>query len=136
MIRFNMTIILSYGIISLLLFGCQANDLFLQKPDAARFLSRFRRANYFIEEASEGNLERECLEETCSREEVREIFEDDTNTDAFWNIVSKAGSIWTIAKKVLEEQRKIETIERELKEIKEKIRVSENQLLAELEAYI
>ncbi|XP_078054054.1 coagulation factor X-like [Mustelus asterias] len=79
-----MTIILSYGIISLFLFGCQANDLFLQKPDAARFLSRFRRANYLFEEAKGGNLERECLEETCSREEVREIFEDDTNTDLFW----------------------------------------------------
>ncbi|XP_078054055.1 coagulation factor X-like [Mustelus asterias] len=98
----NMTIILSYGIISLLLFGCQANDLFLQKPDAARFLSRFRRANHLFEEAKAGNLERECLEETCSREEVREIFEDDTKTEGLSVIrlpVQTVAPVWMLTVK-------------------------------------
>ncbi|XP_078402681.1 coagulation factor X-like [Cetorhinus maximus] len=80
-----MRIILSYGIISLLFIGCWANDLFLQKPAAARFLSRFRRANSFAEELKQGKLERECLEETCSKEEVREVFENDLKTEMFWD---------------------------------------------------
>ncbi|XP_059509359.1 coagulation factor X-like isoform X1 [Stegostoma tigrinum] len=81
-----MSIILNYVIISLLLFGCQANDFFLQKSAAARFLSRFRRANKWrLEEFLSGNLEKECLEEICSKEEVREIFENDEKTAIFWS---------------------------------------------------
>ncbi|XP_077926195.1 coagulation factor X isoform X2 [Halichoerus grypus] len=32
-----------------------------------------------------GNLERECMEETCSFEEAREVFEDTAKTTEFWN---------------------------------------------------
>ena len=37
---------------------------------------RVRRANTFLEENQEGNMEQECLEEFCDYEEAREIFED------------------------------------------------------------
>ncbi|KAG8450316.1 hypothetical protein GDO86_002822 [Hymenochirus boettgeri] len=35
-----------------------------------------RRANSFLEESKGGNLERECIEELCNKEEAREIFEN------------------------------------------------------------
>lgn len=38
-----------------------------------------------LEEILQGNLERECIEEKCSREEAREYFEEDVQTEAFWN---------------------------------------------------
>ncbi|GCB79457.1 hypothetical protein scyTo_0020211, partial [Scyliorhinus torazame] len=63
------------------------------KPEAVRFLSRFRRANHFAEEFKAGNLERECLEETCSKEEVREIFEDDVQTNLFWDFYTGTCSL-------------------------------------------
>lgn len=43
-------------------------------------LTRRRRANSFLEEIKQGNLERECNEERCDREEAREIFEDTEKT--------------------------------------------------------
>ncbi|XP_048408832.1 coagulation factor IX-like isoform X2 [Stegostoma tigrinum] len=58
----------------------------MTKSAAARFLSRFRRANKWrLEEFLSGNLEKECLEEICSKEEVREIFENDEKTAIFWS---------------------------------------------------
>lgn len=53
---------------------------FLDKPDASQVLSRRRRANSFLEELKQGNMERECNEERCSWEEAREIFENDDKT--------------------------------------------------------
>lgn len=49
---------------------------FLDKTDASQVLSRRRRANSFLEEVKQGNMERECNEERCDWEEAREIFED------------------------------------------------------------
>lgn len=46
----------------------------LEKSEASGFLHRTRRANFFLEEIKQGNLERECIEEKCSYEEAREIF--------------------------------------------------------------
>uniref|UniRef100_A0A3Q2ZC84 Coagulation factor VII, like n=1 Tax=Kryptolebias marmoratus TaxID=37003 RepID=A0A3Q2ZC84_KRYMA len=52
--------------------------MFMDKHEASVFLHRSRRANYLLEELRQGNLERECLEEKCSYEEAKEIFE------SFW----------------------------------------------------
>lgn len=50
--------------------------MFINRERANTVLERFRRANSFLEEMKKGNLERECLEETCSYEEAREVFEN------------------------------------------------------------
>ncbi|XP_050956031.1 coagulation factor VIIi [Labeo rohita] len=65
---------------------CHGSDgVFLDKDDASSVLQRVRRANSgFLEEMKRGNLERECVEETCDYEEAREVFEDDTKTKQFW----------------------------------------------------
>uniref|UniRef100_A0A8C6X647 Vitamin K-dependent protein S n=1 Tax=Naja naja TaxID=35670 RepID=A0A8C6X647_NAJNA len=57
----------------------------LSQNHASEFLVRKRRANSFMEESREGNMERECVEEYCNREEAREIFENNPETllDAF-----------------------------------------------------
>ena len=48
----------------------------INRKEASTFLRRFRRANTFLEENQEGNMEQECIEEYCNYEEAREIFED------------------------------------------------------------
>ena len=55
------------------------NKLELSKKEANTFLSRKLFANswHHFEEINQGNLEKECLEETCSWEEAREVFEQD-----------------------------------------------------------
>lgn len=53
---------------------------FLDKTHASQVLSRRRRANSFLEELKQGNMERECREERCTWEEAREIFEDNDKT--------------------------------------------------------
>uniref|UniRef100_A0A665TVY0 Vitamin K-dependent protein S n=1 Tax=Echeneis naucrates TaxID=173247 RepID=A0A665TVY0_ECHNA len=53
---------------------------FLSQSTAAQFLSRHRRANSLFEESKKGNLERECIEEMCNKEEAREIFENQPET--------------------------------------------------------
>nr|XP_060612152.1 transmembrane gamma-carboxyglutamic acid protein 3 [Anolis sagrei ordinatus] len=45
---------------------------------------RLPRANAFLEEFRQGTLERECLEEICSFEEVKEVFENKEKTMEFW----------------------------------------------------
>uniref|UniRef100_A0A4W2EAI0 Coagulation factor X n=1 Tax=Bos indicus x Bos taurus TaxID=30522 RepID=A0A4W2EAI0_BOBOX len=62
-----------------------AGSVFLPRDQAHRVLQRARRANSFLEEVKQGNLERECLEEACSLEEAREVFEDAEQTDEFWS---------------------------------------------------
>lgn len=52
----------------------------LSQQYASQFLLRKRRANSFMEESKKGNLERECIEELCNREEAREIFENNPET--------------------------------------------------------
>ena len=50
--------------------------VFLGRREASSLLQRARRANRgFLEELRKGNLERECLEEPCSREEAFEALE-------------------------------------------------------------
>lgn len=54
--------------------------MFINRDHAHTVLERARRANSFLEELKKGNLERECLEETCSYEEAREVFENIEST--------------------------------------------------------
>ncbi|XP_024434701.2 coagulation factor X isoform X2 [Desmodus rotundus] len=75
-------VLLSASLASLLLPG---GSVFIKRERASTFLERVRRANTIFEELKKGNLERECLEETCSYEEAREIFEDVEKTSEFWN---------------------------------------------------
>ncbi|XP_077094227.1 protein Z, vitamin K-dependent plasma glycoprotein b [Siphateles boraxobius] len=59
--------------------------VFRSHQRANSLLLRSRRANVFLlEEILQGNLERECIEEKCSKEEAREYFEDDQKTNEFW----------------------------------------------------
>ncbi|XP_027943169.1 coagulation factor X isoform X2 [Eumetopias jubatus] len=60
-------------------------SVFLSPERASSILGRVRRANSFLEEMKKGNLERECMEEMCSFEEAREVFEDTAKTTEFWN---------------------------------------------------
>ncbi|XP_076838633.1 coagulation factor VIIi [Brachyhypopomus gauderio] len=74
-------------IIVFLAFFCPtvSEAVFLQKEHASAVLHRSRRANAgSFEELRAGNLERECMEEVCTYEEAREVFEDDFVTKAFW----------------------------------------------------
>ncbi|XP_012585039.1 PREDICTED: vitamin K-dependent protein S isoform X2 [Condylura cristata] len=57
---------------------------FLSKQHASQVLIRKRRANTAIEEFKKGNLERECIEELCNKEEAREVFENDPESDYFY----------------------------------------------------
>lgn len=55
--------------------------MFLDEEKADSILWRRRRANTgLFEEFLMGNVERECIEEKCVREEAREAFEDDEKT--------------------------------------------------------
>lgn len=53
---------------------------FLDGKDAHSVLKRFPRANGFLEELRQGNIERECGEESCSFEEANEVFENKERT--------------------------------------------------------
>ncbi|XP_056134491.1 vitamin K-dependent protein S isoform X2 [Lampris incognitus] len=56
----------------------------LSQNRASQFLTRHRRANSLFEEHKKGNLERECIEELCNKEEAREIFENQPETEYFY----------------------------------------------------
>uniref|UniRef100_A0A8C9YCU4 Vitamin K-dependent protein S n=1 Tax=Sander lucioperca TaxID=283035 RepID=A0A8C9YCU4_SANLU len=56
----------------------------LSHNTASQFLSRHKRANSLFEESKKGNLERECIEELCNKEEAREIFENHPETEYFY----------------------------------------------------
>uniref|UniRef100_A0A8C5N4Q9 Growth arrest-specific protein 6 n=1 Tax=Gouania willdenowi TaxID=441366 RepID=A0A8C5N4Q9_GOUWI len=60
------------------------DSISLSAQEAHQFLSRHRRANQVFEETKQGHLERECVEERCSKEEAREVFENDPETDYFY----------------------------------------------------
>ncbi|XP_016301899.1 coagulation factor IX-like isoform X4 [Sinocyclocheilus anshuiensis] len=60
-------------------------SVFLDGEKADSILRRPRRANTgLFEEFLKGNVERECMEETCVLEEAREAFENDEKTMEFW----------------------------------------------------
>uniref|UniRef100_A0A671E862 Proline rich and Gla domain 3 n=1 Tax=Rhinolophus ferrumequinum TaxID=59479 RepID=A0A671E862_RHIFE len=56
------------------------STVFLEAKNAHSVLKRFPRANEFLEELRQGTIERECMEEICSYEEVKEVFEDKEKT--------------------------------------------------------
>nr|P81428.2 RecName: Full=Venom prothrombin activator trocarin-D; Short=vPA; AltName: Full=Venom coagulation factor Xa-like protease; Contains: RecName: Full=Trocarin-D light chain; Contains: RecName: Full=Trocarin-D heavy chain; Flags: Precursor [Tropidechis carinatus]AAV34695.1 factor X-like protease trocarin D precursor [Tropidechis carinatus]AAY85309.1 trocarin [Tropidechis carinatus]ABG02404.1 venom prothrombin activator trocarin D [Tropidechis carinatus] len=62
------------------------SNVFLKSKVANRFLQRTKRSNSLFEEIRPGNIERECIEEKCSKEEAREVFEDNEKTETFWNV--------------------------------------------------
>ncbi|XP_051242408.1 transmembrane gamma-carboxyglutamic acid protein 3 isoform X2 [Dicentrarchus labrax] len=66
---------------------------FLDGKDAHSVLKRFPRANGFLEELRQGNIERECGEESCSFEEANEVFENKERTMEFW----KTRSVYTVS---------------------------------------
>ncbi|XP_073697614.1 growth arrest-specific protein 6-like [Garra rufa] len=67
----------------LLCIGC-SSQLSLSPKEANEFLRRHRRANQVFEETKQGHLERECVEERCTKEEAREVFENDPETEYFY----------------------------------------------------
>ncbi|XP_037546001.1 growth arrest-specific protein 6 [Nematolebias whitei] len=69
----------------LIVLAVRSSRSFLMSAEEAnQFLSRHRRANQVFEETKQGHLERECVEERCSKEEAREVFENDPETDYFY----------------------------------------------------
>nr|CAB3263366.1 uncharacterized protein LOC780869 [Phallusia mammillata] len=63
------------------------NDIHLNREEANSFLSRklLKNSWHHFEETQQGNLERECMEEVCSWEEAREVFETDVDSlTTFW----------------------------------------------------
>uniref|UniRef100_A0A8B9QLT0 Coagulation factor IX n=1 Tax=Apteryx owenii TaxID=8824 RepID=A0A8B9QLT0_APTOW len=59
--------------------------VFIENKEASVVLRRQKRANSNrLEEVIPGNLERECIEEKCSFEEAREVFENTEKTMEFW----------------------------------------------------
>ncbi|XP_068612676.1 coagulation factor VII-like [Brachionichthys hirsutus] len=67
------------------LSSCEAASVFLDPEHAHGVLVRTRRYNSgWMEELQMGDLKRECLEEKCSYEEAREVFEHDETTKEFW----------------------------------------------------
>ncbi|XP_069613631.1 growth arrest-specific protein 6 isoform X2 [Ranitomeya imitator] len=78
---------LAAALLLLLLLAADTSDarVTLQANEAAQFLRpRLKRANHIFEETKQGHLERECVEETCSKEEAREVFENDPETEYFY----------------------------------------------------
>uniref|UniRef100_A0A672L5V0 Coagulation factor VII-like n=1 Tax=Sinocyclocheilus grahami TaxID=75366 RepID=A0A672L5V0_SINGR len=62
-------------------------SVFVGRDEAHGVLIRTKRANTgWFEELKMDNLERECLEEKCSYEEAREVFEHTEATNEFWKI--------------------------------------------------
>ncbi|XP_020513383.2 coagulation factor VII [Labrus bergylta] len=65
--------------------SCCAASVFLDPDRAHGVLVRTRRFNSgWLEELQMGDLKRECLEEKCSYEEAREVFEHNEITNEFW----------------------------------------------------
>lgn len=60
------------------------DGVFLAEAKANSVLKRYVRANGGLEELKKGNIERECYEERCDKEEAREAFENDEKTAEFW----------------------------------------------------
>ncbi|XP_028972428.1 growth arrest-specific protein 6 isoform X2 [Esox lucius] len=80
----QLTELLASGSFLILLLAPWSNNLSLSPEEANQFLRRHRRAYQVFEETKQGHLERECVEERCSKEEAREVFENDPETDYFF----------------------------------------------------
>ncbi|XP_051743379.1 coagulation factor VII [Ctenopharyngodon idella] len=79
--------LLSVFYVLLSLYCCHSATVFMGRDGAHEVLIRTKRANSgWFEEMKMGNLERECLEEKCSYEEAREVFEHTEATNEFWKI--------------------------------------------------
>lgn len=67
----------------------QVDPKWIQKKNKAlRILNSRRKArdnNDLFEEIQKGDLKRECVEEKCDYEELRETFEDDGKADEWWS---------------------------------------------------
>lgn len=78
----------SPGLLTICLLGYLLSaecTVFLDHENATKILNRPRRYNSGkLEEFVQGNLERECIEEKCSFEEAREVFENTEKTTEFW----------------------------------------------------
>lgn len=60
------------------------SEVFIEQKEASTVLHRSKRYNTGrLEEMIPGNLERECMEEKCSFEEAREVFENTEKTVRF-----------------------------------------------------
>uniref|UniRef100_A0A8C9R680 Growth arrest-specific 6 n=1 Tax=Scleropages formosus TaxID=113540 RepID=A0A8C9R680_SCLFO len=68
------------ALLVLLLLASSSSQLSLSPEEAHQFLRREKRAYQVFEETKQGHLERECVEERCSFEEAREVFENDPET--------------------------------------------------------
>ncbi|XP_052336216.1 transmembrane gamma-carboxyglutamic acid protein 2-like isoform X1 [Oncorhynchus keta] len=69
------------------------NEVFLGQQSASSYLSRSLLWNKWdLELVTPGNLERECMEEVCTYEEAREVFEDITKTNVFWDTYTSSHS--------------------------------------------
>ncbi|CAO2611521.1 Growth arrest-specific protein 6 [Lemmus lemmus] len=76
---------LGTALLLLLLASESSHTVLLRAREAAQFLRpRQRRAYQVFEEAKQGHLERECVEEVCTKEEAREVFENDPETEYFY----------------------------------------------------
>ncbi|NWV01133.1 PROZ protein, partial [Upupa epops] len=68
------------------LFLPAEQTVFLSADNANEVIGRQRRASsLLLEEVLQGSLERECLEERCTLEEAREVFENDGLLQMFWD---------------------------------------------------
>ncbi|KAI5620207.1 transmembrane gamma-carboxyglutamic acid protein 3 [Silurus asotus] len=90
--RVRYTIKAAFTILCFKVVGGSMAAAFLNGKDANSLLKRFPRANGFLEELRGGNLERECVEESCSFEEANEVFENKEKTMEFW----KTRSLYTV----------------------------------------
>lgn len=68
------------GVVSAQHLSALCVAVFLGARNAHSVLKRFPRANGFLEEIRQGTIERECIEEVCSYEEVKEVFENKEKT--------------------------------------------------------
>ncbi|XP_053218525.1 transmembrane gamma-carboxyglutamic acid protein 2 [Podarcis raffonei] len=67
-------------------------QVILDDSTAHRFLSRKPLYNHWdFELFTPGNFQRECIEEICNYEEMREVFEDDFQTKMFWDVYEHNG---------------------------------------------
>ncbi|XP_015267240.1 PREDICTED: coagulation factor VII-like [Gekko japonicus] len=75
-----------------LIYPLLLTAVFLNHKEASNMLRRKKRSNSFLEELKAGSLQRECIEEKCSFEEAREIFQDNRRTMEFWNTYADPNS--------------------------------------------
>ncbi|XP_024411016.1 coagulation factor IX isoform X1 [Desmodus rotundus] len=85
----NLIMAESPGLVTICLLGYLLSaecTVFIDRENATKVLNRPKRYNSGkLEEFVQGNLERECMEEKCSFEEAREVFENTEKTTEFWN---------------------------------------------------